>query len=501
MASRTHYFVVLGLVSGLGACTTAAQAPPTVPDLRPPTDAAASGCSIADGPGDPVSIVGLTERVAPANAPVPQNDSERLLFRQVYDTLVRVDCESRVQPALAAAWQQDAAGAWIVTLRQNARFSDGTAVTAREIITSWTRGGTSLSPDVARVVRTATVLNDRSLSMVLQEEHPGLGPLTGIGRLADPALAVARTTPDAAWPLGTRGFTIEGGTASPARGRTTITLLPTALLPTPVPTQVPTDAVTGAERRAIRFVVLPTGDGRDLLDQGVDLLVTREPAALTYAATLAQYDSIPLPWSRSYVFLSRASGPATALPQPLRQKLADDAVPGEAQGSTYDVPSAWDSCAADATPPATLPTLPASAQPRSGATPSRRIVHDQSDPVARALAERIVVLASTRLAEDAPIIAALLQGDRSRTLQTAALPAAVLPSALMRGDDAGYVIALERFNGCAEVTALQEQAGWLTRDNPVPLVDTRARALIRKGRSPLTIEWDGGLRMDDPATR
>jgi hypothetical protein len=484
MASRTHCFVVLGLISisGLGACTTAAQAPPAVPDLRPVTNAAAADCSVADRPGDPVAIVGLTERVAPANAPVPQNDSERLLFGQVYDTLVRVGCDSRVQPALARAWQLDAAGAWIVTLRQNARFSDGTAVTAREIVSSWTRGGSSLSTDVTRIVRTATALDDMTLSVVLQEEHPGLDPLTGIGRLASPAVAVARATADAAWPLGTRGFAIDSDRAPSASGRTTLTL---------VPTLVPTDAATDAGRRAIRFVVLPTGDGRDLLDQGVDLLVTREPAALTYAATLAQYDSIPLPWSRSYVFLSRSSGPATAVPQPLRQTLADDAVPGEARGSTYDFPPAWDRCAADATS-ATLPT-PA---PPQGATQSRRIVYNQSDPVARALAERIVVLAATRSAEHAPLIAALLQGDRPRTLQTAALPAAVLPSALMRGDDAGYVIALETFNRCAEVTALREQAPWLTRDNPVPLVDTRARALIRKGRSRLIVEWDGGLRLD-----
>ena len=223
--------------------------------------------------------------------------------------------------------------------------------------------------------------------------------------------------------------------------------------------------------------------------------MTREPAALTYAATLGQYDSIPLPWSRSYVFLSRASGPATALPQPLRQKLAEDAVPGEAQGSTYDFSAAWDGCAAEATSAASAPPQ------RPGASQSRRIVHDQSDPVARALAERIVVLASTRSAGNAPLIAALLQSDLSRTLQTAALPAAVLPSALMRGDDAGYVIALEKFNGCAEVTALREQAAWLTRDNPVPLVDTRARALLRKGRSGPTIDWDGALRIDGMAAR
>lgn len=481
MASRTHYFVVLGLMSGVGAFVTAAQIPPAVPDLRPLPNIAATDCLLSDKPGDPIATVGLTENVAAANAPVPQNDSERLLFRQVYDTLVRVGCDSTVQPALASAWQQDVAGVWIITLRPNARFSDGTAVTAREIISGWTRGGTSLSPDVARIVRTASAVDDTTLNLVFQEEHPGLGSLTGIGRLADPALAVARTIPEAAWPIGTRDLTIESDNASSASSRTTITLAPTA-------------TVIGTERRTIRFVVLPARDGRDLLDQGVDLLVTREPAALTYAGTLSQYDSIPLPWSRSYVFLSRTSGPATGLAPPLRQKLAEDAVPGEAQGSIYDFPSAWDGCVVN-------PVVPAAPAPLPGTNQPRRIVHDQSDPVARALAERIVVLASTRSAANAPLLAALVPGDRSRTLQTAALPGAVLPSALMRGDDAGYVIAIERFNGCADVMALHEQAAWLTRDNPVPLVDTRARALVRKGRSQPAIEWDGGLRIRGVAAR
>src|SRR6187455_31845 len=134
MASRTHYFVVVGLMSSLAALP-AGQAPPGVPaDLRPLTLVTNDGCSLVDRPGEPVALVGLTESVVPANAPVPQNDSERLLFGQLYDTLVRVGCDSRVQPALASAWEVDAAGAWIVTIRENARFSDGTPVTAREVV-------------------------------------------------------------------------------------------------------------------------------------------------------------------------------------------------------------------------------------------------------------------------------------------------------------------------------------------------------------------------------
>src|SRR5690349_14603079 len=110
MASRTHHFVVLGLISGFGTFG-AAQTPPGVPaDLRPSILAGRAGCSLVEQPGEPVAVVGLTESVSPANAPVPQNDSERLLFGQAYDTLVRAGCDSSVQPALASTWELDTSG-------------------------------------------------------------------------------------------------------------------------------------------------------------------------------------------------------------------------------------------------------------------------------------------------------------------------------------------------------------------------------------------------------
>ena len=50
--------------------------------------------------------------------PGPSNDSERLVFRQLYETLVRVDCKGRVVPGLAASWRLSIDGqTWIVTLR------------------------------------------------------------------------------------------------------------------------------------------------------------------------------------------------------------------------------------------------------------------------------------------------------------------------------------------------------------------------------------------------
>src|SRR5262245_23722594 len=66
-------------------------------------------------PGEPIATVALGEQVNPANAPHPSNPSERLLFRQLYEALVRVDCDGVVRPGLAASWQTDASGrTWIV---------------------------------------------------------------------------------------------------------------------------------------------------------------------------------------------------------------------------------------------------------------------------------------------------------------------------------------------------------------------------------------------------
>src|SRR5262245_51880483 len=78
--------------------------PPPSPVASPP-EVVTHPCALIGEPGEPLATVALTDRVNPANAPRPSNDSERLLFRQLYESLVRVDCEGRVMPALAASWR------------------------------------------------------------------------------------------------------------------------------------------------------------------------------------------------------------------------------------------------------------------------------------------------------------------------------------------------------------------------------------------------------------
>src|SRR5678815_5156745 len=59
---------------------------------RPSASRATDDCKLISEPGEPIGKVALNERVDPANAPHPSNESERLVFRQLYETLVRVDC-------------------------------------------------------------------------------------------------------------------------------------------------------------------------------------------------------------------------------------------------------------------------------------------------------------------------------------------------------------------------------------------------------------------------
>ena len=175
------------------------------------------------------------------------------------------------------------------------------------------------------------------------------------------------------------------------------------------------------------------------------------------------------------------------------QRLAEDAVPGEARGSPYGWSQAWENCALDSPPAA-----PSDQQPRQGAVRSGRIVYDQADAVARALAERIVALTPARSTESQQILDVLIPKPRPQKLQMVSLPGAVFPSALTRGDDAGYVLALDRTNGCGELRWLHQQVPWLTGEHLVPLVDTRSRALLRKGRAHVTLEWDGSLLLGRP---
>src|SRR5262249_16740910 len=139
--------------------------------------------------------------------------------------------------------------------------------------------------------------DDRTLEIALRSE-PGDAPLAPLAplALAHTDLAIARRVPGSLWPIGTRPARIAPDSDAPAStGRAVITVMRLPVDSTPL--DKPENLLF------IRFIVAPGRDPRDLLDQGVDLLLTRDSAVLDYAGTLPQFVSTPLEWQRTHVLL------------------------------------------------------------------------------------------------------------------------------------------------------------------------------------------------------
>lgn len=422
------------------------------------------------GASQAVASIGLTEPVDSTHAPYATNDSERLVFRQVYETLVRVDCHGVLRPALAASWRSQADGrTWVITLRAEAHFADGSAVTPSDVQASWRDAARdALRPRIQRLVESVTPLDDRSLAITLRNAGAA-EPRT----LAHPDLVVAKAAADSQWPLGT-SVDRAALERSPHNGATSGLTIARGTLP------------------PLTFLIA-AGDARDLLDRGVDLLLTRDAATLAYAATLPQFQAIPLDWQQTHVLVAPRRARTTRFPDNLRDALARDAVRGEARGA---VPPFWwhelSGCAAPFAIPRDMPTL------------VPRLVYDARDGVAREVAERLVALARSAGTPGRQLHDALLPDAARQIYQRATgMSGDAFSRALRLGADAGYILSLERrpIDSCHEFQALLDRTPWLEADGIVPLVDARIQAVVRRERGGVAIDGDGGLRFAGAAPR
>jgi ABC-type oligopeptide transport system substrate-binding subunit len=88
---------------------------------------------------------GATARIGSSDVftwdPARQSDSGTAsVLAQVYEGLTTFDAQSNVQPALARTWQVDDSGQHITfELRPNITYSDGTPITAQDVVDSWLR--------------------------------------------------------------------------------------------------------------------------------------------------------------------------------------------------------------------------------------------------------------------------------------------------------------------------------------------------------------------------
>ncbi len=284
--------------AGGPSATGALATGPAEPQLWPGDEGLTTrrrDCGCLDGPALPGGrfVIALTDSVDPGRAPVPHNPAERIVFAQLYETLVNVDCDGTVRPGLAERWAcTEDSTVWVFTLREQARLWDGTRLTPAEVKEAWTfnqdcpRRRTASSPWSwfdARA-RTITVLDARRLAIRLPEPQADF-PLL----LAHPATAVALRRPGWTWPVG----------SGPCRLRATT--------PAPLPdlecrpNQHHPDSPAW---KSLTFTVYPGRDPRDLVNTSSDLLLVENLDTLRFFREVPGFLVHPLPWNRLYLLVT-----------------------------------------------------------------------------------------------------------------------------------------------------------------------------------------------------
>ena len=293
----------------------------------------------------------LLEPVNLANVIAPANDSERLLFRNYFDNLVRLDCQDVVRPGLATSWSPDSArNAWILTLRTAPGFPYEGRTFARHVADILNEPLQNYVIASALGVDSVAPIDERTVRVALRHPIKDSAPRN----LADPSVVVMTGYPLSAF-HGTHSMDLEASGDGPT----------------------------------LNFLFLGPRDPRDALDREADLMVTRDPMLVEYVSNRPEFVTRALPWSRTYVLaepetVQQLAG--TIRDSSVRRSLASDAVKAEARmAEPLDWWSEAKACGRDSSP-------------GSGGA-SRRLVYPQGDSTARGLAERVVALvpASTGL--------------------------------------------------------------------------------------------------------
>ena len=222
----------------------------------------------------------------------------------------------------------------------------------------------------------------------------------------------------------------------------------------------------------------PADDLRDVLDRGLpaaqaprpDVVVTRDPNVLSYAARRSDYFTVVLPYDRTYVFVSPDSS-ALIPSQFERDGLARDAVTADARGAAE--PFAWLFDSSCIGPRASAP-----------ASPMPVVAYAAGDAIARELAERIVALAGGR-AGSAWLPAKLTSGGT--TPRVVAVDVDSIVDELASGRAAAAVAPVPR-DPRAHCGTPKAPLPW----RGVPLVDSRAHAIVRRGGGAAFIVNDDG---------
>jgi len=439
---------VLVLLSGCGGSSGHGPAHDTVAirlDQWPTTGGALStvrtGCDVLAGASQPggTFVFALTDPVLPTHAPVPRNRSERVVFAQLYETLVDVDCEGTVVPGLAAKWTcTEDSTTWVFTLREDARFWDGTRITAADVRRSWaanqsdrvTPGGASPWNWINARAASITAVDARRLAIQLPEPQARF-PLL----LAHPAAAVAIRQPGWIWPVGSGPCRLRASDPAP---RPDLSCRPNPEHP------------TQPHWKSLVFRVMPDTDPRDLVATDFDLALVEHLDTVGFFAEAPGFSTHALPWNRLYLLVCppdlNPAGTTRWTAAVAGLKPARDVTTISARGWNhimFPVGSAG-ICPQLSGPITNRQAAPLTSHLADSHLDAGTIAYAAGDPGAAALAARLSHLAGTDTR-----VCGLSTGDLDLALQWQ-----------MAG---AFVIAQDQLfaTGCLQLAALLGHAAWL----------------------------------------
>jgi hypothetical protein len=421
-------------------------------------DSCAVGPRGADLPGH--VVMAFTDSLIWGRPAAATTRASIVAFRHLYEPLVRITCDDQIMPGLAESWATDNGGrSWTFTLRPNLRFWDGSPVTPQDIITSWAGYET---PDMYVTwagIQRARVVDERRLAVYLANTRTDSIDFPRI--LGDPGLALAAKTNKSSWLLGTGPYrpSLED------EGSVTADTWDSGVRRPP------------GTPRAIEFRTVHGKNARDLVDRGIDVLITDDPSLLEYAGA-RRYTNSPLAWDRTYVLFvpipERFEPPAEGPREGFLDPMAREAVGVEARVASTVL--SWHT---EACPSGTAFAVDPERQ-------ARRVVYSSEDETARELAHRLVTYAGAAGQGGEWLAAAFRQPPSARSFPFAVgLEPAAWTRALTRGDETAYVLGYSAvpFRVCSPQA--RPAGAWF------PLIDTRAHVAAREGVGGLFADADG----------
>lgn len=401
----------------------------------------------------------LPGEVQPSRAPLPATEAEHHLFRNLYETLIRVDCQGQVTGGLAESWQAYEGGRiWVFHLRDKAKFWDGESVTASRVIASWRRAAAvcrmRAEPSPFLLFdpngQALEALSSHELVIRLRQPSDRL-PL----HLAHPALAIVGSPGNQGW--------LEG--SGPCRPAAAMHQQQLVLEPHEGHPLAPI-----WEQLTVQFGELD--DTRGLLDDGFQALVTRDRRTLDYYAERHGTRLEALPWDRRYYLVVPEQEDTDRIRWTAgwnTLELAREVATQDAQPATFFAHEPLNAPAPELPPHVPVLFNPGLTDVAALASRDRDLLlWPADDPEAGHLAERLALIASrpirpgTEILGRGPLTPPNLPGPGFAP-EAALVPGTDLPAHIQAGKAGAMVLPWPRRfpESSAELARLLSLAQWL----------------------------------------